>query len=123
VFGVTCTLDYDARVVVERPLAATNLYRIAQEAISNAVRHGGGRHITISLACQDGCLLFSVADDGIGLDRHREQQGGLGLGIMKHRAEMLGGTLDVRSDGTGTRVVCVVPGVANLVPTEEMPGP
>lgn len=123
VFGVSCTLDYDERVVVDRPLAATNLYRIVQEAISNAVRHGGGRNIIISLACQDGFLSLTVRDDGVGLHRHHDRQGGLGLGIMKHRAEMLGGSLEVRSDGAGTTVTCMVPGIAHVEAAEPAPGP
>lgn len=121
VFGVTCRHELDERVRVERPLAATNLYRVAQEAITNAVRHGEAKHIDISLAYRDGCLSLVVRDDGIGLGRRDDRHGGLGLGIMQHRAELLGGTLDVRSDGTGTTVTCVVPGIGRIISPDGAP--
>lgn len=123
VFDVACTYHGDGRIVVDRHLAATNLYRIAQEAVSNAVRHGRGRRILVSLAIDGDALTLEVHDDGIGLDPTAGERDGLGLRIMKYRAEMIGGRLEVRSDGGGTTVRCVVPGVARLAQSPELPGP
>jgi len=119
VFGVSCSLDYDHEIVVERPIAATNIYRIIQEAISNAVRHGGGSRIEISLTLEEERLALSVRDDGAGLAKGAAGRDGLGLGIMKYRAELLGGTLEVGSDESGTTVLCIVDGVARRVPVDD----
>ena len=113
VFDVTCRLEYDQPFVVDRPVAATNLYRIIQESISNAVRHGRARAIVISLALQDGQLTLTVRDDGVGHAAGHAKRAGLGVSIMKHRAAQLGGTLEVQLDGSGTTVVCSVPGIAS----------
>lgn len=114
VFGVTCEVEYDDDIHVERPHAATNVYRIVQEAISNAVRHGGGSRISISLELEEGVLTLTVRDDGVGLARGSERAG-LGLNIMTYRAEVLGGALHVESTDEGTVVRCVIPGVAHRV--------
>lgn len=119
VFSVTCTLDCDQEFIVDRPLASTNLYRITQEAISNAVRHGKARRITISLRFHDDRLTLRVQDDGVGLGVREDGRGGLGLVIMKQRAEQLGGTFEVRTHDSGTSVLCVVPGIARPVPGQD----
>jgi len=121
VFGVACTLEYDPEILVERPIAATNLYRIIQEAISNAVRHGGGRRIEISMTLEEERLVLAIRDDGRGLANDAARSNGLGLNIMKYRAELLGGTLEVGSDESGTTVLCLVSGVARRDPTRADP--
>jgi signal transduction histidine kinase len=120
VFGVTCTFKCDQVLVVDRPIAATNLYRIVQEAISNAVRHGRAHRIVISLALQGEHLRLAIRDDGVGLGLRDEQREGLGLSIMKHRAEQLGGALDIQPNRGGTTVVCSVPGIARPVPGQDL---
>ncbi|TMQ63745.1 MAG: sensor histidine kinase [Candidatus Eisenbacteria bacterium] len=112
VFDVACTLDYEKPFVVDRPVAATNLYRIIQESISNAVRHGKARAIEIYLVLQGQQLTLTVRDDGVGLGSTAANREGLGVSIMKHRAEQLGGTLEVQPDRGGTIVTCRVPGIA-----------
>jgi two-component system, NarL family, sensor histidine kinase FusK len=112
VFDVPCTLEYEQLLVVDRPVAATNLYRIIQEAISNAVRHGKAHGIVISLILRGDRLILKVRDDGVGIAARPAQGEGLGLSIMKHRAEQLGGTLEIEPDRGGTTVICSVPGVA-----------
>ena len=112
VFDVACTLEYEKPFVVDRPVAATNLYRIIQESISNAVRHGKARAIEIYLVLQGQQLTLTVRDDGVGLGSTAANREGLGVSIMKHRAEQLGGTLEVQPDSGGTIVTCRVPGIA-----------
>jgi signal transduction histidine kinase len=120
VFDVKCALEYDEPFVVDRPVAATNLYRIVQESISNAVRHGRARGIVFSLALLGERLILTVRDDGVGLEARATKREGIGVSIMKHRAEQLGGTLEVQPDSSGTTVVCSVPGVARPVPGQDL---
>jgi PAS domain S-box-containing protein len=87
--------------------AATHLYRIAQEAITNAAKHGRAKRVVISLADAGDCFELKVVDDGRGVARPTAAMAGMGLRIMKHRAAMLGATLDVQSaPGRGTTVTC-----------------
>lgn len=69
--------------------ATTQIYRIAQEAVSNAVRHGNAGNISVELAANDGTLHLSISDDGIGLPRQLKKRG-LGLHTMEYRASSLG---------------------------------
>jgi signal transduction histidine kinase len=82
-------------------------YRIAQEALTNVVRHAGARSCDVVLACRDATLELTVADDGNGAPAARD---GNGLATMRERAEELGGTLAVTSEpGRGTIVTAVLP--------------
>ena len=98
---------------------ATHLYRIAQEAITNAVRHGKARHIDISLDSADNGIVLTIIDDGIGLPENARDGDGLGLRIMAYRASMIGATFNIErlSSLTGTRVTCTL--ASNVVPGEE----
>ena len=114
-----CHYDEDARVADINQ--ATHLYRIAQEAVNNAVRHGRPTHISIDVSRKRGRLMLVVEDDGAGLppgmsvgkldDGMLAQTGGMGLRTMTYRAQALRGTLAIERVPTGgTRVSCVVPG-------------
>ncbi|HEY6641044.1 PAS domain S-box protein [Povalibacter sp.] len=85
---------------------ATHLYRICQEALNNMLRHSQARKATLSLERDVGMLHLDVRDDGIGFDTaNAVGSGGLGLSSMRERAQILGGTLDVRSTpGRGTHL-------------------
>lgn len=85
----------------------TVVYRIAQEALNNAVRHASAERITLRLATSDGRIALEVADDGAGFAGPRA--GGLGLGSMKHRANAVGGTLTITSGSSGTTVRADLP--------------
>lgn len=86
---------------------ATNIYRIVQEAIGNAVKHAKGlRCIRISLYVRDGRGILAVTDDGCGISSSPSLNG-MGLKIMRYRAALAGGSLTVNSKaGAGTEVVC-----------------
>jgi PAS domain S-box-containing protein len=87
---------------------ANHLYRITQEAISNAIRHGRAASVLVTLRERTGQLELSVSDDGAGFDVGRTHSRGMGLKIMKYRARMIGGTIEVRRRRPlGTRVKCV----------------
>lgn len=87
------------------------IYRIAQEAVANAVKHSGASRIEVSLTCPGGReALLTVRDDGRGRAAGKASPGGLGLGIMAHRARIIGGELRIGdAPGGGTLVACRVP--------------
>jgi two-component system, LuxR family, sensor kinase FixL len=109
-FGVECTLVSDKRVREKDPVVATHLYRIAQEAINNALKHGHARHIQIRLIPSDAGLNLEVEDDGSGLNPESVSRSqGMGLHIMEYRARSIGGRFEVGSARLGgTRVSCCV---------------
>jgi len=89
---------------------ATNLYRIAQEAITNAVKHGKATRIEVHCGPVDGRLELRVVDNGTGITEDAANHGGLGLHIMNYRARSIGGDLSVLpSVGSGTLVRCKCP--------------
>ena len=108
-FKVACDFRCPAPVLIDDNNLATNLYRIAQEAVSNAIKHGRARTIEIHLASDAQALSLTIRDDGLGLPA-QPIRSGLGLGIMQYRTNMIGGNLVIepRSEG-GTVVVCRVP--------------
>jgi signal transduction histidine kinase len=88
---------------------AEHLYRVAQEAVTNAIKHGRAKRLSISVHASASKIRFAVSDDGVGFDSRRVNVG-MGLEIMRHRVRMLGGLVDIRRARTGgTRVLCVVP--------------
>ena len=96
--------------------AATHLYRIAQEAFTNAIRHGRVTQVTISLATADAVLTLSVQDNGRGFDE-RNANNGMGMKLMRYRAQMLGGDVTISNNtGGGVIVRCTCPHRAALGP-------
>jgi signal transduction histidine kinase len=87
------------------------LYRIAQEALNNVLKHAQARHVTVSLRHENGAIVLEVADDGCGLEGTASRtSGGMGLRSMEERASQLGGTFTVRSSpGAGTHILVEVP--------------
>jgi PAS domain S-box-containing protein len=99
-YDVTCAFLCDEPVLVYDNVVATSLYRIAQEAAGNAIKHGRATHISIELTNFAGKVLLTVSDDGIGFDPAvRESNGGMGIHIMQYRAKMIGAILEVRGSG------------------------
>jgi signal transduction histidine kinase len=97
------------------PVSAVHLYRIAQECISNSCRHGKARSITISLEHQSGQLQLVVTDDGKGMDTSPTANRGIGLNLMRHRASLMGGGLEIVSHaGQGTRIICNLPATGGI---------
>jgi len=109
IYGIACRLECPGSVPIRDLAAATDLYRIAQEAVTNAVRHGEPDRITIRLSARDGTIAMSIEDDGIGLPDERDPDAGMGLRVMRYRAHRIGGVLEAerRPEG-GTVVSCVV---------------
>jgi PAS domain S-box-containing protein len=110
---VSCRLEADRRVLVQEPSVANHLYRIAQEAVHNAVRHGRPRNITITLTQGDSGLELAIADNGSGMLESPKKGAGMGLDIMRHRAELIHGTLTIASQsGKGSEVICRISAAA-----------
>jgi signal transduction histidine kinase len=87
----------------------THLYRIAQEAVSNAIRHGKTTRIDINLATKGETIVLAVRDNGVGIPKKLPLHKGVGLHVMQYRVGVLGGSLVVQRQPTGgTAVVCTV---------------
>jgi len=106
-YGVSCTFQCPDPILIEDNAVAMHLYRIVQEAVNNAVKHGKAGAIRIKLASTEDRADLVVEDDGLGIPRNLPEGKGMGLHIMNYRAAMVGGSLDVRPrNGRGTVVHC-----------------
>jgi signal transduction histidine kinase len=105
--GVTCTFDCKERVVLEDNHTATQLYCIAREAVTNALRHAQARNITIRLQGDGRAVALRVQDDGIGLPEQPIDSKGMGLKIMRYRAGLIKAHFAVQpAEAGGTAVTC-----------------
>jgi two-component system CheB/CheR fusion protein len=110
-FHINCRVRCTAKVHVEEQMTADHLYRIAQEATGNAIKHGKATRVRIQLAqTPTGGLMLSVVDNGTGLAAGSGTGGGMGLRIMKYRADAIGADFRVepRTRG-GAMAVCILP--------------
>ena len=107
-----CSCHFELEPKLKDSESETHLFRIAQEAVNNAMRHGKPRHITIFLRAGQGeqCLM-EIVDDGIGIDKKKPRSAdGIGIRVMRYRASLIGGEFSItpRANG-GTSVVCRFP--------------
>jgi two-component system sensor histidine kinase DegS len=86
-----------------------NVVMILKETVSNALKHAGARTISVKLRIGTRELALHVEDDGAGFDTSADRSHGNGLGNLRKRSEAIGGTLEVESDGAGTRYALRVP--------------
>lgn len=108
--GVTCSLVIDGRIPALQGEVAAQIYWIAQEAVTNALKHAEAHAINIELWVGQNELVLSVDDDGRGLARAEREADGRGLHIMRYRAHVIGASLSITSEpGEGTIVTCVLP--------------
>jgi PAS domain S-box-containing protein len=117
IYQVGCRFDGPADEPPLTDTAATHLYRIAREAVTNAVNHGRAREIHISLIVTAGHTELRVADNGCGMPRPNPRRKGMGLRIMNYRADVIGASLvfTTPEDG-GTLVTCTVPATSASIP-------
>jgi signal transduction histidine kinase len=112
-FHLACRFECDSPVLVRDSSVSGHLFRIAQEAVSNAARHGKAPNIQIQLEARDDGMVLMVKDDGVGLPDPVPSSAGIGLRIMTHRANVIGAQFQVRrGDSGGTIVSCIVPRIA-----------
>lgn len=115
-FGITCTLDKQVGVPVEDTTHAMHLYRIAQEALSNAVRHGKAGHVSIVLFASAERVRLRIQDDGTGFTNSSlvslaepKPRTGMGVRIMHYRARIMGASLEIfGEEGEGTTITCTL---------------
>ena len=111
VFKVDCSFDCPEEVLLHDAFVGNHLYRIAQEAVNNAIKHGQPSKIVISLEKRDDGLNLGILDDGKGFSSSRIRKGGRGMGlrVMRHRASVIDGSLEVEQNSKGgTAVLCKV---------------
>jgi two-component system, LuxR family, sensor kinase FixL len=109
-FPVRCRCRIPSEMPDLDPVTATHVYRIAQESITNAVKHGRATHIEITLRIDPPEAVLTIQDDGCGLPQVAATAEGMGLRIMPYRADIIGGRLNVAAaDGGGTVVTCTFP--------------
>jgi signal transduction histidine kinase len=123
-FQINCAFHGDDSIRIRDSAMANQFYRIAQEAVTNSIKHAGAKQIDISLAT-NGCeICLTIVDDGIGFSEKAESTG-VGLRLMRHGAALSGASFDIRRNGkTGTVVRCQatnVPSHGHLVtPRDEL---
>jgi two-component system, NarL family, sensor histidine kinase UhpB len=106
---IHCVFTHQENVDMNVPEIALHLYRIAQEASTNAIRHGHAKTITFSLTRENNVLHLCISDNGIGFFETIPREG-LGLRTMHHRAQVMNARLDVRSaPNCGTQIHCYIP--------------
>ncbi len=108
--GITCHCAHDEDDEAMTAERATHVYRIAQEAVNNSLRHANPTHINIDFTADSETFRLDVSDDGKGFDTAITPAEGMGLKSMRYRALVLGTTFHVESKpGDGTHLVCLGP--------------
>lgn len=105
--SIRCELEVEATATVHDNVLATHVFRIAQEAMNNSVKHGRAKHIQVTLKSNGDKIELSISDDGTGFSPESRVDG-LGLRIMNYRARRIGGSLEVATNARGgTRITCL----------------
>jgi signal transduction histidine kinase len=107
---IHCHLECPVTIDLKDPAKAAHLYRIAQEAINNALKHSNAKNVTIRITQNATSVLLEIVDDGAGLPKGASANQGLGLGVMRYRANVIGAELTVSSKrAEGVSVSCRLP--------------
>lgn len=108
--GIRCDFAESGDIPQLDPETAGHLFRIAQECVGNSIRHGGPSHIRIHLECRPGRLVLGMSDDGSGLPSPLPADRGIGLQIMRHRADLIGAGFETSSgEGKGVSITISLP--------------
>jgi PAS domain S-box-containing protein len=108
--GVTCQFQCGKSISVKNLVEAKQIYRIVQEAITNAIKHGKATNINIKLRLTKKGTVLSIENNGLDFPKLSPRRKGLGLKIMRYRTDLIGGFLDIRkADKGGTIVTCKFP--------------
>ncbi len=109
-FKISCRFECPLPVLINDDATSEHLYRIAQEAVGNAVKHGHAKNILIRLETSGTAKVLRVIDDGCGLPPSPMNGNGMGLRIMSYRAQLIGAKFNIRRrDAAGTVVTCLLP--------------
>jgi signal transduction histidine kinase len=104
-FGILCRFEYTNLILIHDNAMATHLYRIVQEALNNAIKHGKADTVTIMLRQEGATCILTVQDNGLGIGNMVHQGKGIGLNIMQYRASMIGASLDVKNAELGGTIL------------------
>jgi signal transduction histidine kinase len=108
--GIRCVYESAGTPLIRDNAVAMHLYRIAQEAINNATKHGKAANVRVSLIADGKATTLRIADDGSGISKTATESDGMGLGLMQYRARLVGGELNIESPNTGGTIVsCGIP--------------
>jgi len=115
-FKVSCTAQQDSSFRLQSKAAEEHVYRLVQEAVSNAIKHGRSTRVSIEFNSSNDGLILQIRDNGVGIPQADTSERGMGVRIMRYRARKLGAELEIRQnpDG-GTIVTCIIP-LSVLVP-------
>ena len=114
--GVQCRFESDPGLLIQSSFVSSHLFRLAQEALSNALRHAHPTLVVIRLARRGSNICLEIQDNGSGFKTLKPQRSGMGLRSMRYRADVIGAQLAITpGTGGGTVVSC-------LVPARELPG-
>jgi PAS domain S-box-containing protein len=109
-FRCDCRVDFGKPVAIDDPEVRLHLYRIAQEAVGNALKHGRAKRIDLRLFMNGKHVVLGIHDNGVGLAKTPRRSKGLGIRLMQYRARLISGSLHVQREASGgTSVVCSVP--------------
>ena len=112
--GISCSFICDGRLEAHDNKRDLHLYRIAQEALNNAMKHAQAKVIVIALEVEKESLSLRISDDGKGFDPAGAGIQGMGLNIMQYRARTIGGTLEINPNSpAGTVVTCTIDGLGD----------
>jgi signal transduction histidine kinase len=113
---VNCHFEFVGKGAIRNNAVATQLYRITQESLTNAIKHGNASDIQITLSQSSTETVLEISDNGTGFEPADESsETGLGMRIMKYRASIVGGQLDVsQNNRNGTTVRCTIPSIGDL---------
>jgi len=109
-FRISCRVEVKGDLMPLEPNVASQLYKIAQEAVTNAIKHAKAKAVAIRLANGSNELVVTVQNDGLPFPNLKDASPGLGLRIMNYRANLIGAKLEIQGDNPrGTCVICCVP--------------
>jgi signal transduction histidine kinase len=109
-FKISCRFKAEGKLPSLEANIASQLYKIAQEAVTNAIKHAKAKTVGIRLANGSDGIVLTIHNDGLPFPNLKGPSTGMGLRIMSYRASLIGASLEIKGDGPrGTRVICSVP--------------
>jgi signal transduction histidine kinase len=109
-FGIRCDYECSGAPLIRDNAVSMHLYRIAQEALNNATKHGKAGTVVVSLVRDEKATTLRIADDGAGISKTSSGSDGMGLGLMQYRARLVGGNLRIEEPPSGGTIVsCAIP--------------
>jgi signal transduction histidine kinase len=115
-FDIPCALSVKGTIAELQPHTSMQLFKIAQEAVSNAVKHGKATQVNVGISQSEAELVLTIRNDGVPFNVPATSKNRMGLRIMNYRANTIGATLEIKPvDKKGTVVTCCLPVKANGV--------